>query len=70
MGVDPPVASLVACASMYLKTLHMVTLVFRHTKVGHEVHEDFPVRQLGEGQAEKLIFAGKGLYFVVAAVAL
>ena len=47
---------------------HVVELVLLCTQTGVDIPQTFSVGQLGKGHAEKLIQAGKFLYFVVAMI--
>jgi hypothetical protein len=74
VGVDSPVAVFVGMSQSIswdvAPDAHVIQLRLRHTKACLYVSKTFPIRELGEGHAEKLIQTGKRYHFVVAVVTI
>jgi len=74
VGVDPPVPHAVGVgqgiAGYLSPDTQMIKLRLHRPQTGFDVAQAFPVGQLGEGQAEKLIPAGKTLDLVMSMIPL
>jgi hypothetical protein len=74
VGVDAPVANLIRIRQSIARNAaadaHVVKLRARRTQTCFYIAKTFPIRQLCECHAQKLIPAGKALEFVVAVVTI
>ena len=74
VGIDPPVANLIGMsqgiAGDPAAKAHVIEKLLIAAKAGFDIAQTFAVGELGKGQAEELVPAGKRNEFVVALVPL
>ena len=74
VGIDSPISDLVGMSQSIARDVsaeaHVIEFPLSRTETGLDVSEAFPIRQLSEGHAEKLVPARKVFDLVVAVVSL